>query len=152
MKLRIEVDKSMPEEIVIRCSSITDDIKLLQDVISNVIDKDAQLVLNKDNLEYYINRNDILFFETDSGKTAAHTYKNMYYSNYKLYELEQLLPRSFVRISKSCIINTAKVSAVNKNLAGASEVRFLKTHKKVFVSRMYYKIFKERLDERVLKQ
>ena len=76
----------------------------------------------------------------------------MYYSNYKLYELEQLLPRSFVRISKSCIINTAKVSAVNKNLAGASEVRFLKTHKKVFVSRMYYKIFKERLDERVLKQ
>ncbi|MGN0174395.1 MAG: LytTR family DNA-binding domain-containing protein [Acutalibacteraceae bacterium] len=147
MKLRIEIDEDNNDEIIIKCKSISDEIKLLQDVISNVIDKNAELVLHNNNSDYFINRNDILFFETADGKTAAHTLKNMYYSDYKLYELEQLLPRSFVRVSKSCIINCSAVSYINKNIAGASEVGFKNSYKKVFVSRMYFKVFKEKLEE-----
>lgn len=149
MKLRIEVDENASDEVIIKCRKLTDDIKLLQDVISNVIDKNAELLLYHGNSEYFINRNDILFFETESGKTAAHTLKNMYYTDYKLYELEQLLPKSFVCVSKSCILNSSAVSAVNKNLTGASEVQFKNSHKKVYVSRMYFKIFKEKLEERL---
>lgn len=152
MKLRIEVDEHAADEVIIKCSELNDKIKLLQDVISNAIDSNSEIVLYRGNSEYYINRSDILFFETDNGKTSAHTVSNMYYTDYKLYELEQLLPLCFVRVSKSCVLNTAKVSAVNKNLTGASEVQFKNSHKKVYISRMYFKIFKEKLEEtRLLK-
>ncbi len=147
MKLRIEVDENFDDEVIIRCKSLTDEIKLLQDVIGNAVDKDARLVFTLNDTEYYINRNDILFFETVENKTAAHTADKIYYTNYKLYELEEILPKSFMRISKSSIINCKKVSAITKNITGASEVLFKDSPKKVYVSRMYFKLFKQRVEE-----
>ena len=58
-----------------------------------------------------------------------------------------MLPATFIRVSKSCILNVSRISYVNRNLTGASEVGFEKTNKKVFVSRIYFKILKERLQE-----
>lgn len=147
MKLRIEIDENFDDEVIIRCKSLTDEIKLLQDVIGNAVDKDARLVFTLNDTEYYINRNDILFFETVENKTAAHTDDKIYYTNYKLYELEEILPKSFMRISKSSIINCKKVSAITKNITGASEVLFKDSPKKVYVSRMYFKLFKQRVEE-----
>lgn len=147
MKLRIEVDGECDEEIIIRCREIDDRIKILQDIISNTVDKNASLCLSLNNTDYYINRNEILFFETCDNKTAAHTPDKMYYTDYRLYELEQILPKNFIRVSKSTVINLQKVSAISKNPVGASEVRFKNSPKKVYVSRMYYKIFKEKIDE-----
>lgn len=147
MKLRIEIDENFDDEVIIRCKSLTDEIKLLQDVIGNAVDKDARLVFTLNDTEYYINRNDILFFETVENKTAAHTADKIYYTNYKLYELEEILPKSFMRISKSSIINCKKVSAITKNITGASEVLFKDSSKKVYVSRMYFKLFKQRVEE-----
>ncbi len=147
MKLRIEIDENFDDEVIIRCKSLTDEIKLLQDVIGNAVDKDARLVFTLNDTEYYINRNDILFFETVENKTAAHTADKIYYTNYKLYELEEILPKSFMRISKSSIINCKKVSAITKNITGASEVLFKDSPKKVYVSRMYFKLFKQRVEE-----
>ncbi len=71
----------------------------------------------------------------------------MYYTEYKLYELEKLMTPTFVRISKSCIINVNKISAIHRSITGASEVSFNNTDKKVYVSRAYYKILKDRLYE-----
>lgn len=147
MKLRIEVDGEGEEEIIIRCRQIDDRIKILQDIISNSVDKNASLCLSLNNTDYYINRNDILFFETYDNKTTAHTDDKMYYTDYRLYELEQILPTNFIRISKSTVINLKKVSSINKNPVGASEVRFQNSPKKVYVSRMYYKLFKEKMEE-----
>ncbi|MBQ7128967.1 MAG: LytTR family transcriptional regulator [Clostridia bacterium] len=147
MKLRIEIDENFDDEVIIRCKSLTDEIKLLQDVIGNAVDKDARLVFTLNDTEYYINRNDILFFETVENKTAAHTADKIFYTNYKLYELEEVLPKSFMRISKSSIINCKKVSAITKNITGASEVLFKDSPKKVYVSRMYFKLFKQRVEE-----
>ena len=147
MKLKVEIDESCSDEVIIRCSNYNDDIRLLQDVIGNVINKNAELCLSLNNTDYYINRNDILFFETTDSKTVAHTTDKMYYSNYKLYELEQVLPPEFIRVSKSTILNCKKVSSISKNLTGASEVCFKATPKKVYVSRMYFKVFKEKINE-----
>ena len=147
LKLKVEIDESYSDEVIIRCSNYNDDIRLLQDVIGNVINKNAELCLSLNNTDYYINRNDILFFETTDSKTVAHTTDKMYYSNYKLYELEQVLPPEFIRVSKSTILNCKKVSSISKNLTGASEVYFKATPKKVYVSRMYFKVFKEKIDE-----
>lgn len=148
MKLRIELAKDMDEdEVIIRCRSVSEEVKLLQNLIKGALEKGTELSLYIGNSQYYVPQNDILFFETDNGHTAAHTVGKMYYTHHKLYELEALLPINFVCVSKSCILNAGKICTIHKNLAGASEVLFKNTHKKVYVSRMYYKVLQERIDE-----
>lgn len=79
---------------------------------------------------------------------SAHTIQDMYRIKYRLYELEEMLPGYFLRISKSAILNTKKIFAIDRNLSSASLVSFQGTHKKVYVSRRYYKPLKDRLEER----
>ena len=98
--------------------------------------------------EYYFPLDEILFFETDDSRVSAHTREEVYQVKYRLYELEELLPGYFVRVAKSTILNTHHVHAITKNITGASEVEFQGTHKHIFVSRNYYKLLKERMEDR----
>ena len=52
---------------------------------------------------YYLPLEDILFFETDGKEILAHTIDQMYTIKYRLYELEEILPGYFMRVSKSTI-------------------------------------------------
>ncbi|MFA5602854.1 MAG: LytTR family DNA-binding domain-containing protein [Bacilli bacterium] len=79
---------------------------------------------------------------------SAHTVHYIYQVKYKLYELEKLLTRNFIRISKSTIVNINHIYGINKNIPSYSEIELNKTHKKVFVSSFYFKNLKERLKER----
>ena len=94
----------------------------------------------------------ILFFETEDNQVFAHTKKDVYQTKYRLYELEELLPGSFIRVSKSTILNVSHVLSIKKNLTASSEVWFEGTHKQVYVSRNYYKQLKQRLEEKRLKR
>lgn len=147
MKLTVRTNPCEEEEIVISCRQITDEVLALQRAISKLLDGKTELMFKKGDIDYYIPTSKILFFESDSGKTAAHTSQSMYYSEYKLCELEKLLGVNFIRISKSCIVNTAEISAIRRNLAGASEVMFKGSQKTVYASRMYYKTLDERIKE-----
>jgi DNA-binding LytR/AlgR family response regulator len=53
-----------------------------------------------------------------------------------------------MRVSKSAILNLNMVYSVEKNITASSLVRFMGTDKLVYVSRIYYKAMKQRLDER----
>lgn len=70
----------------------------------------------------------------------------------KLYELEELLPASFLRVSKSAIINTGQIRAIHKNITGASEVEFNGSNKRAFVSRSYFKLLTNKMEEKRLKK
>ena len=149
MKVRIEIDPDLTEEeVVIRCSSVTSDIAEIQRVITDTGTKGRQLVCNDGDKDYYIPMNEILFTETENGRVQVHTAKQVLSVGYRLYELEDLLPGSFVRISKSAILNVRHVRSVLKNITGASEVEFDNCSKRAYVSRSYYKTLKERLEHR----
>lgn len=85
------------------------------------------------------------FFETENKTVQAHTRTEMYQTERKLYELEEELPGSFMRISKSSIVNLRQIYAITKNLAGASRIEFAGCHKCVYVSRSFYRALSERL-------
>lgn len=147
-KVRIEVDPDSDEEIVIKCHSLTQDILDLQKLFeskNSSISTELELFINDST--YIIPKNKILFFETQDRITASHTDKRIYYTDKKLYELEEILSNDFMRVSKSCIINIKAVSSYKKDITGACEVGFLGTDKKVYVSRMYFKSFQEKLKE-----
>ena len=89
----------------------------------------------------------ILFFETDGSKIYAHAREEAYEVKLKLYELEEQLPHYFCRISKSTIVNTREIYALEKSFSGTSTVRFYDTKKQVHVSRHYYLMLKEKLHD-----
>lgn len=78
----------------------------------------------------------------------AHTLNEVYQVKYKLYELEEILPQNFIRISKSTILNINHIYSITRNITSASLVEFKNTHKKVYVSRGYYKVLKLKLLEK----
>ena len=78
----------------------------------------------------------------------AHTAERMYEAQYRLYELEEMLPRYFMRISKSTIVNLNQIYSVTRNLTASSVVEFFESSKKVYVSRNYYKMMIDRMGEK----
>ena len=151
MKIQIEINETLTEdEILIKCCCISDKILEIQKTISDIANSAHKIMFYKGNTEYYIAVENILFFETDNGQINAHTRDDIYQVKYKLYELENILPGYFMRISKSAILNTKQIYSINRNLAASSIVTFTGTHKRVFVSRYYYKPLTSKLEEQRL--
>ena len=152
MKLRIEIDPDSQEEILLRAPAVTDEVRRLQTVIAEALSRKLELALQLGERECYIPCDEILFFETTERRVSAHTAEHMYFSPLKLCELGELLPRTFVRASKSCLVNTAHIVAINHSLTGASEILFKETGKKIYASRMYYKIVHDTIEETRLRK
>ena len=149
MKLRIEVDEKIQEdEIVIKCKEIDSNIENIKKVFREMISKQKDIIFYKDEKEFYLSLDDVLFFETEGNRVSAHTHTECYRVKYKLYELEEILPKNFCRISKSTILNVNHIYSISKNITGVSLVEFQETYKKVYVSRYYYKILKNILGKR----
>lgn len=149
MRVVIEVDEQLAEEcIVIKCQRLDEKIVKLQGMLAEHTDSDRDILLHKDGKEYYMPLEKLLFFETENKQIWAHTKNEMYETDYKLYELEELLPGSFMRVSKSTIVNLNHIYSITKNITASSIVEFNGCHKQIFVSRNYYKALIERLDEK----
>ena len=148
-RIKIEVDPEGPEEVIIRCKKLTPDILKLQELLETGTAERTvrKLALNIGDEEHLIELRKILFFESTGGSIAAHTVKRIYYSDLKLYELEEILPKSFMRVSKTCILNLEAVSWFKRELTGLCRVGFGVSPKQVYISRMYYKPFREKLEE-----
>lgn len=151
MKIKIEIDEELAEEeIVIYCKALSEDVISIQKRITDAVNSRMHLEVFRGEKEYYIIIDDILFFETDASGVVVHTANCIYETKYRLYELENLLPSNFLRVSKSAILNTRKIRAIRKNITGASEVEFAGSNKRVFVSRNYLKVLMEKLEEKRL--
>ena len=151
MKIKFEIDDGLAEEeIVIRCKSLNEDVISIQKRITDAVNSRMQLEVSKGEKEYYLTIDEILFFETDANGVIVHTATQLYETKYRLCELEDLLPGNFIRVSKSSILNASKVRAIHKNITGASEVEFIGSSKKVFVSRNYFKVLMAKLEEKRL--
>ena len=147
MKLRIElVEEGAEEEVIIRCNKMDDTVQKLQAYVQSL--GAPSLTFYKGNQEFYFPVEEVLFFETDGEQVYAHTVNDAFQVRYRLYELEEILSRRFVRAAKGLIVNTARIYAINRNLTSSSQVQFVGTHKQVYVSRHYYKALKERMQER----
>lgn len=149
VKIRIEiVEDLMEDEVLIRCRTVNETVRNIQRVALEQANTGTQITFYKENQEFFFPLDEILFFETEGESIYAHTANDAYQIKYRLYELEQTLPRHFVRAAKSTIVNITRVYSITRNLAASSLVNFTGSHKHVYVSRHYYQQLRERLNER----
>jgi len=142
MKITIEAPKPGEEdEIIVRCTDLDERVlKLIQalrteDKITGYIDdKIVKLSLKE-----------IYYFEAVDNKVFSYTAKETYEVHKKLYEIEQAFEHTdFLRISKSVIVNVAKIAYVKPIFNGRFEAK-LKNGEKVIVSRQYVLDLKKKL-------
>ena len=147
MRVRIEIAAEQEEDVVLRCREVTPEILKLREELESGGARSREMLVTLQGTEYILPYDEILFFESSGEKTAVHTKNRMFYTETTLARLSQTLPNEFFRGSKSCIVNLRRIVSLHRELTGICEVRFRGSDKNVFVSRMYYKTFRERLDE-----
>ena len=151
MKIRIEIDRDAPEEIVIRSRSADARLQKLQEAITRALGEEKELALQNGEEEIYVPYDELLFFETVEKRVWAHTAKSCFSCLLHLNELERLLPFTFTRGSKSCLINTSLIRSISRYPTGIAKATFRGSEKTVYISRMFYKDVREIIEETRLK-
>lgn len=146
MKIEINVDEKIEDmQIRISCKRLTPEIEKL---LATMRMLDKQLVVTKGEETVLLDVYKVAYFEAVDRKTFVYTEKEVYETNFRLYELEQQLEEcGFFRASKSCIIQLKYVKSLKADLNRKIRVT-LENGEQILVSRQYAEILKERLGVR----
>ena len=147
MKFRLIVDPTGPEEVIARVHSRSDLTDRLEAMVLEYTGSDGIPALGED--EWIRLRFDQIECVTvQNGKTYAidQTGKS-YRLKQRLYELEQLLPTSFIRINKSSLANENRLERFVATYSGGINARFQSGYEE-YVSRRCFAIIKRRFDSK----
>ncbi len=143
MKINIHVDASYSEtEISINCGQMSEE---LEKVIAALRVLDYKLMGTKNNQTYILDASKVLYIDTTDKKTFIYTKTEVYETDLKLYELENLLSANdFFRAGKSCIVNFNRIQSLKSDIDGRLIVT-MENNEKVIVSRQYASFVKKKL-------
>lgn len=142
MKFTLNIDKETDEEVIINVHERT---PLVDEIEKLVLNDVFELVCyDDDKTAIILDFSDIHCFVVENNKVYAFTDTKKYTIKYRIYQLEEKLPSSFIKVNQSCIGNLKKIERFDASFAGSLVVRF-KCGYKDFVSRRQLKKFKERL-------
>ena len=145
MKFRLIIDKEKEEEVVVTAhghSPLIDEIEALiskhADRIPGYTDDDIKM----------LSVSEIECVTVLAGKTYAIDAKNCRYRlKQRLYELEAMLPPSFIRINKSTLANETRLDRFAVTYAGSVDAVF-KCGYREYVSRRCFAEIKRRLESK----
>lgn len=144
MKLTIHHDRELTEtEIIINCSGVDPRINELIRYIRQY--SFSLSLMDSEKRFHQIPLEQVYYIESVDGKTYVYDEKDVYQSKETLQALEDSLVHTpFVRISKSCLLNTTCLKyvkpIVNHRLEGT-----LKNNEKVIIARTYILALQEKL-------
>ncbi len=125
MRVRIEtIGEAQPEEVVVYCRAVTPEVEALVERLQTPEKSKTNLEFFKGDEQYYLTLDELLFFEIDTERVYAHTVDDSFELKTRLYEIEAILPKYFVRISRAAIVNTRHVRSIQKSLTGVSHIAF----------------------------
>ena len=143
MKFRLVIDQEKPEEVVATVrerSSLTDQIEAL---VLQYAGTDRIPVQTEDEVKL-LRYADMECISVLDGKTYVTDVRgDRYRIRLRLYELEKLLPTSFIRINKSAIANETHLERFAATFSGAVDAVFRSGYRE-YVSRRCYAEIKRR--------
>lgn len=144
MKITInECDDFDDVEIIVNCKKI--DENLLK-ALSLIRSSEAKIKGYKEEKIIFLELKEIFYFESVDKKIFIYMDKEVYESDYKLYEIENKFANTdFFRSSKSTVINLEKIREIIPMFGGRLQV-ILENDEKLIVSRQYVPILKKKLD------
>ena len=143
MKIIIEdIGPDEEEAVIIRCREVDEAVMQL---VNGLKLKKEKLTVRQGEKILQIEPGDIYYFEAVDNKVFLYLEKNVYETKLKLYELERRFAGSdFFRVSKSVILNLAKVKNFTPEFSGRFEA-LMKNGERVGISRQYVPLLKNKL-------
>ena len=141
MKCELHIDKNTDEKVLIYAHEQN---KAVDEIKSFVENQDIELVGYKDGEIEKLNPNKVNCFIIENSKIYAITDNDKYHVKLRLYNLEEMLGESFIKINQSCIANIRKIKKFDSSISGTLSVVF-KNGYIDYVSRRNIKSIKERL-------
>lgn len=141
MKLRIVINKEREEEILIYAHEKSQLINEIEELVNNSF---LDLIGYNENEAVKLSLNDVYCFFTEDNKVYALTANESFKLKCRLYQLEENLNDTFVKINQSCIANIKKIDRFKASVGGSLTVVFKNGHCD-YVSRRNLKNVKERL-------
>ena len=141
MKLKLHIDPEKDEEIIIyahKKSPLTDAIEQL------VAENGVEIIGYNESESVRLNLNEICCFSVIGEKVFARTPTTDYRVRFRLCQLEEKLPDSFVKINQSCLANIRMIDRFDFSVSGTLIVRF-RNGSSDYVSRRQMKKVKERI-------
>ena len=141
--MKVELCAGFPDTMVIvQCPEITAEIKKLEALL---LGSSQKLSCTKNYQTQLVDKRDIFYIESVDKNCFVYTADEVYETNLKLYELEEMLDAAgFFRSAKSQIINIGKIKSLCPDFGSRIEAE-LENGEKVIISRQYAKQFKERI-------
>lgn len=141
MKFRTVIDPSHEEEIVIYAHQKS---KLIDEIEKLILQEAVELVGYKDKTAVLLDQAEICCFAVEHNKVYAKTLNGSFALKNRLYQIEEKLPKNFIKINQSCIANINQIKKFDASFAGTLRVVF-KNGESDYVSRRNLKGVKERL-------
>lgn len=143
MKFKVIVDKTKEEEIVATVHEPSALTEQIQQLVMEYTGTDRITAYNEDDTKI-LKFQEIACITVQDGKTYAMDIKGKQYRlKQRLYELEAILPPSFIRINKSAIANETHIQKFAANFSGAVDVVFRGGYRE-YVSRRCFAQIKRR--------
>lgn len=137
-----ESDSAGETEIHIKCAKIDEN---LEKIIAAIRLCDNILIGKSDNVSYMINAADVFYFDTADDKIFIYTKEKVYETDLRIYQIEEKFrDTSFVRISKSAIVNLRKIGSIKSESYGRLLAELF-NGEKIIISRQYMQNIKSKL-------
>ncbi|MBE7002576.1 MAG: LytTR family transcriptional regulator [Ruminococcaceae bacterium] len=145
MKFKLIIDREKDEEVVVTAHNRTPLIDEIEALISKHTDRIPGYT--EDDIQM-LSVSEIECITVLDGKTYAIDVKNRRYRlKQRLYELEAVLPPSFIRINKSTLANEARLDKFRVTVAGSVDAVF-KCGYTEYVSRRCFAQIKRRFESK----
>lgn len=143
LKIEINVDENIADtHITISCRELTPEMEKMLAML-RILEK--QLTVTKKDEIYFLDIGEVIYMESIDRKTFIYTEKEVYESDFKLYELEQQLENcGFFRASKSCLIRLHYIKSLKADLNRRIRVT-MENGEQIIVSRQYAEELKKKL-------
>ncbi len=140
MKCTVVLDDSR-EEIIIYAKEKTTLIEKIEQLAS---ENETSLLGYKSDEIIPLEFDDVYCFVVENNKVYAVCEKEKYLIKQRLYKIEQMVDKSFIKLNQSSIANIKKIKKFDTSIGGALKVVF-KNDFVDYVSRRNIKNIKERL-------
>ena len=134
MKVEIKISPEIEEPFaVIYSSSMTDEVA----AIASSLNSSETIITASDNGRIVVLKpKEIFMVRVENEKAIIYCQTKKYLSGKPLYEMEALLGKEFMRISKSTLINLKEISCIDPSFNGIMQLE-LSNGSKDYISRKY---------------
>lgn len=134
------VDISEKEQVIIECYEVTEEVERIRLFAES---SGQTLSGSIDGRLYSVNIGDIYYFEAVDERIFAYSESKVFEVRGRLYEIERRLSESsFLRCSKSTVINLMKIESVSPALNGRFTA-YMKNGERIIISRQYVPALKK---------